>query len=443
MTITARFSEVLPADGVATGDEAVGAFAVDDMIPQCVLFPETVDDLSRCLIAADQANVAVMPVGNGTQLGCGNLPQRYDVALSTRRLARLLEHEAADMTVTVEAGATLAEVNAALEPARQHLPLDPPQPEHTTIGAAIATDASGPLRLSQGKVRDLLIGVKVVLADGTLIKGGGRVVKNVAGYDLMKLFTGSFGTLGTVVEATFRLRPRPESEVLFAVPTRETGIAASLALEVLGASLAPSYVEALNQTAAAALELGDEPLLIVGCGGSEEEIDIQNQRLQDLAGKQRVRTYAETEGAQIYCRLRDFPGAGFLSRLMGESQSEGFLGCKLSLLPSRLVHVLSDIEAEAGAKKMNCAILSHVGSGIAYVRCGAADDDVVVQFAQRLRAAARQADGWAIFDVLPAHLRARLDTWDAEVPGISLMRGVKNMLDPKGRLSPGRFVGGI
>ena len=512
MTITARFSEVLPADGVATGDEAVGAFAVDDMIPQCVLFPETVDDISRCLIAADQANVAVMPVGNGTQLGCGNLPQRYDVALSTRRLARLLEHEAADMTVTVEAGATLAEVNAALEPARQHLPLDPPQPEHTTIGAAIATDASGPLRLSQGKVRDLLIGVKVVLADGTLVKGGGRVVKNVAGYDLMKLFTGSFGTLGAVVEATFRLRPRPESEVLFAVPTRETGIAASLALEVLGASLAPSYVEALNQAAAAALELGDEPLLIVGCGGSEEEIDIQSQRLQELAGKQRVRTYAETEGAQIYCRLRDFPGGGFLPHLLGLSingndtlrdgpkkrdllrvsgngllnttteplalrsrllrseasrrvlaasrrapvgedrqsllgegrgQGEGFLGCKLSLLPSRLAPVLSDIEAEAAAKKMNCAICSHVGSGIAYVRCGAADDDAVVQFAHRLRAAARQADGWAIFDLLPARLKARLDTWDAEVPGISLMRGVKNMLDPKGRLSPGRFVGGI
>jgi glycolate oxidase FAD binding subunit len=384
----------------------------------------------------------VMPVGNGTQLGCGNLPERYDVALSTRRLARILAHEAADMTVTVEAGATLAEVNAALEAARQHLPLDPPQPEHTTIGAAIATDASGPLRLSQGKVRDQLIGVKVVLADGTLVKGGGRVVKNVAGYDLMKLFTGSFGTLGTVVEATFKVRPLPECEALFAVSAREVGIAASLALEVFGASLAPSYVEALNRAAAAALELGDEPLLIVGCGGSEEEIDIQSQRLRDLAGKQRVRTYAGAEGAQLYRRLRDFPSGGFLARFLGGGR-DGFLGCKLSLLPSKLAQVLSDIEAEAAAKKISCAILSHVGSGIAHVRCGAADDDAVVQFAQRLRATARQADGWAVFDLLAARLKTRLDTWDAEVPGISLMRGVKNMLDPKHRLSPGRFVGGI
>jgi glycolate oxidase FAD binding subunit len=443
MSITSGFSEVLPANGVAAGDDAVGAFAIDGLKPQCVLFPETVDHFGRCLAVADQLGVSVTPVGNGTQLGCGNLPQRYDVALSTRRLARILAHEAADMTVTVEAGATVAEVNAALEPAHQHLPLDPPQPEHTTIGAAIATDASGPLRLSQGKVRDQLIGVKVVLADGTLIKGGGRVVKNVAGYDLMKLFTGSFGTLGTVVEATFKVRPLPECEALFAVSAREVGSAASLALEVLGASLAPSYVEALNRAAATALELGDEPLLIVGCGGSEEEIDVQGQRLQHLAGKQRVQTYADAEGAQVYHRLCDFPGDGFLPRLLEENQSEGFLGCKLSLLPSKLAAVLSDIELEAGAKKMNCAILSHVGSGIAYVRCGAADDDAVVQFAQRLRATARQANGWAVFDLLPGRLKTRLDTWDAEVPGISLMRGVKNMLDPKGRLSPGRFVGGI
>ena len=442
MNITARFREVLPADGVATSDDTVGAFAIDGLRPQCVLFPATVADLGRCVAAADQAGLAVMPVGNGTQLGCGNPPQRYDVALSTRRLARILAHEAADMTVTVEAGATLAEVNAALEPARQHLPLDPPQPERTTIGAAIAADASGPLRLSQGKVRDLLIGVQAVLADGTLIKGGGRVVKNVAGYDLMKLFTGSFGTLGAVVEATFRLRPRPEREALFAVPAREIGITASLALEVLGASLAPLYVEALNQAAATTLELGDGPLLIIGCGGSEEEIDVQSRRLQDLAGRQRVRTYADADGAQIYRRLRDFPGGGSLSRFLGGGRG-GFLGCKLSLLPSKLAQVLSDIEAEAGAKRMNCAILSHVGSGIAYVRCGAPDDDAVVQFAQRLRATARQADGWAIFDLLPARLKARLDAWDADVPGISLMRGVKKMLDPKGRFGPGRFVGGI
>ena len=191
-------ARLLEPGAVVSGD-ASGAFAVDGRTPQDVAFPATIDEVARCAAAAHAADLAVIPVGNGTQLHIGRPPRRYDLALSTQRLNRILAHEAADMTVTVEAGITLAQLNTALATAGQRLPIDPPHPERTTIGALIATDASGPLRLSQGKVRDLLIGITVVLADGTLVHGGGRVVKNVAGYDLMKLFTGSFGTLGIIV----------------------------------------------------------------------------------------------------------------------------------------------------------------------------------------------------------------------------------------------------
>jgi len=198
---------------------AGGAFAVDEHTPPYVALPTTIDELARCVAAAHAADLAVIPAGNGSQLHVGRAPTRYDLALSTQKLTRVLAHEAADMTVTVEAGITLAQLNALLASAGQRLPLDPPHPELTTIGGLIATDACGPLRLAHGKVRDLLIGVTVVLADGTPTHGGGRVVKNVAGYDLMKLFTGSFGTLGIVVEATFKLRPLPEHEAVFVLPT--------------------------------------------------------------------------------------------------------------------------------------------------------------------------------------------------------------------------------
>src|SRR5512143_3614030 len=150
---------------------STAAFVIDGHAPRDVVIPASIDELTRCTIAAHAANQAVIPVGNGTQLHIGRPPARYDLALSTRRLARILAHEAADMTVTVEAGITLAELNAALAVAGQRLPLDPAHPERTTIGALIATDASGPLRLSQGKVRDLLIGIKVVRADGSLVRG--------------------------------------------------------------------------------------------------------------------------------------------------------------------------------------------------------------------------------------------------------------------------------
>ena len=156
------------------------------------------------------------------------------------------------MTVSVEAGLTLAELNAALRSAGQQLPLDPPHPDYTTIGALIATDSAGPLRLSQGTVRDSLIGIKVVLADGRVITGGGRVVKNVAGYDMMKLFTGSFGTLGIVVEANFKVRPRPEQEAVFVLPAPTTEAACSLARHVLAAPITPLWVEVLNHVTALA-----------------------------------------------------------------------------------------------------------------------------------------------------------------------------------------------
>ena len=229
--------------------DAASQFTIDGCTPERIVCPASIDELAQCAASAHAANLAVIPVGNGTQLHVGRAPTRYDVALSTQRLNRILAHEAADMTVTVEAGITLADLNAALAPAGQRLPLDPPHPERTTIGALIATDACGPLRLSQGKVRDLLIGITVVLADGTLVHGGGRVVKNVAGYDLMKLFTGSFGTLGIIVEATFKLRPVAEHEAVFVLPASGTEAAVVLGLKVPSAQVTPHYVEVVNAAA--------------------------------------------------------------------------------------------------------------------------------------------------------------------------------------------------
>lgn len=432
MSIAARFRTVLPDDRIFAG-EGAQAFAIAGLAPQCVLFPETVDEISRCVRVADEAGLAIVPVGQGTQLAFGNVPQRYDLALSTRRLHRILAHEAADMTITVAAGATLAEVNAALEPARQHLPLDPPHPDQITIGALIATDVSGPLRLAHGKARDLLIGIQAVLADGTLIKGGGRVVKNVAGYDLMKLFTGSFGTLGTVVEATFKVRPRPEHEALLVISAADTAAAMGLALEVLAAPVAPLYVEALNPLAVAALGLGEGAAVLVGCGGTAQEVAIQDVRLHAVAGSRAVRTCAGDEATKLYHRLRDCPA---------NLRAEPGLGCKLSLLPSQLSRALVEIEREGAGRGMRCAILSHVGSGVAHLHLTGSEAGVLAM-ADWMRTSVRAANGWTTFDEIPGALKRRIDTWGTDVPGLGLMRALKRELDPRARLSPGRFIGGI
>ncbi len=340
------------------------------------------------------------------------------------------------MTVTVEAGATLAEVNAVLSKAGQQLPLDPPRPEHTTIGALIATDASGPLRLAHGKVRDLLIGITVVLADGTLVKGGGRVVKNVAGYDLMKLFTGSFGTLGAIVEATFKIRPCPEREALFVIPAADTPGAISLALEILAAPVMPLYVEALNAAASATVGMDDRALIAIGCGGSADELDAQRDRCAARAGQQTLRVYEGVERQRRYTALRDWPAS------RAANAPECGLGAKLSLLPSKLATILPQIEQEAVYRSVRCAILSHVGSGIASVRLDGVEPATLIPFAAWIRTTVRRAGGWTVFDHIPAPLKDHIETW-GEAPAVSLMRGIKQTLDPRNRLSPGRFVGGI
>lgn len=429
------FHDLLPADAIVTA-EATRPFSCGGLAPQCVLFPDTVGLLRSCMTAATGAGLSVMVVGTGAGLGLGNVPRQYDVALSTRRINRLVAHEAADMTVTVEAGATLAEVNAALATAGQHLPLDPPCPERATIGGAIASDASGPLRLAHGKVRDMLIGIAVVLADGTLVKGGGRVVKNVAGYDLMKLFTGSVGTLGAIVEATFKIRPSPEYEALFLIPAADSVQATALALEILAAPVTLLYVEVLNPAACVAVGAGDHALLVIGCGGNADEVDAQRARCATHAGPHALQVHTNADASRWYAALRDWPASGAAAR-------HGLrIGAKLSLLPSALLTVLPAIEQEAARWDLRCASLSHVGSGIAYVRLDGTAPARLTSMAEWLRVTVRQAGGWTVFDHIPVPLTAQIDTW-GDAPALSLMRGIKHTLDPHQRLSPGRFVGGI
>ncbi|MCL4244976.1 MAG: FAD-binding oxidoreductase, partial [Candidatus Dadabacteria bacterium] len=202
--------------GIVGGENAVpgdGAaeFSVGGVAPRIVLFPGTVEEVSEIMKAATRDSLTVIPMGSNTKRGLGDAVARADVALSVKRLDRILEHEAADLVATAECGMTLAGFQEGLGGKSQFLPVDPPHvKEGATLGGIIASGDSGPERLRYGTARELLIGMKAVRADGTIFNGGAKVVKNVAGYDLPKLFVGSLGTLGVLVEATFRLYSVPE-----------------------------------------------------------------------------------------------------------------------------------------------------------------------------------------------------------------------------------------
>src|SRR5215472_3526133 len=220
------------------------ADAVSGVQPKLVLSPGTEAELANALQLANEAGAAVVPRGGGTKLGWGNPPARADVVLATARLDRVLEHAWADLTVTVEAGCTIRTLQQTLAQHGQRLALDPLWPEKATVGGILSTNDSGALRLRFGSLRDLIIGVKIALPDGTLARSGGKVVKNVAGYDLPKLVTGALGTLGVITCATFRLHPLPRHTRSFSISPANLEETQKLVLAIQDSKLAHVALQA-------------------------------------------------------------------------------------------------------------------------------------------------------------------------------------------------------
>lgn len=417
-------------DAVEEGS-AVWRFAAAGVAPRCVVRPGNVAEVAEVVRVVANAGGALVPAGNATHLDVGAPPRRYDCALSTARINKILAHDAADMTVTVEAGTTLASLNETLAGASQWLPLDPPRASEMTVGGLIAGDRNGPLRLAYGKVRDLLIGVAVVTADGSVVRGGGRVVKNVAGYDLPKLFAGSFGTLGVIVEATFKVLPRPAEVRLCVWPLDSTAEALRRALALLDEPVHPCLLEVLNEAAAESVGIGSGAGLIIGFAGSAAEVDVEEARLSAIAAVTRCEP-ARAEA--LHRAIRDFPVAA----------NDDALVARVSARPSELARLLERLELEAAARRLVVEIAAHAGSGVAWCQVlGANDPPMLAWFAQWLRVQAEQCRAWVVFEYVPAALRATVDPWGFGGAALPLMAGVKRALDPGAVFSPGRFVGGI
>ena len=448
--MSAPLVRALGEDRVTIDPALRRAFGCSGVEPGCVVFPRTVEEVGAGVRAAAGAGLVLVPCGNATHLGIGHPPRRYDAALSVRYLDRIVAHEAGDMTVTVEAGLTVAGLDAALAPAGQWLPLDPPCPERMTIGGLVAADRSGPMRLAHGKVRDLLIGCKVVTGEGSLIKGGGRVVKNVAGYDLPKLFTGSYGTLGVIVEATFKVRPRPAAERLCAWPADSLAEALRRGLAVLDSALAPALLAALDGRAALALGLERSPVLIAGLSGAPALLAAQTASLAAFAREcgEDLLPCDDATSARYLLALRDFP----LSGEPGSSGTGAGLLLRASVLPSALPAIVAELERQAGRLDLEAAICAQVGSGVVWLKLDRSPDDAeglarLVALVVEARRIAAQARGALVVESMPDAIRDRIDPWGAEsllgTRATALMAGVKRSLDPAGVFAPGRFVGGI
>jgi glycolate oxidase FAD binding subunit len=405
---------------------ATDADEVDGVRAELVASPASVAEASRVLAAAARAGKHVVVVGNGSKLGLGNPPERVDLIVSTRRMDRVLEHAAGDLVVKVEAGARLTDLQAALAPAGQWLALDPPEPG-SSIGGVVAANASGPRRLRYGTVRDLIIGITVVLADGTVAHAGGKVVKNVAGYDLAKLFCGSLGTLGLIAEATFRLHPRPAAAAVVTLGVSGPEQVGAAVQRLLHSTLVPSAIELVWY--------GESGLLTVVIEGIPPGVEAQAAAAAELLG--------EVGGVEVLD-----PGGteAALAQLGAPPWEKAEVGIKVAVPPAELPGALTDLWS---GWLGHGPVAAHAATGI--IRVGLQGPDLgraeqVEAFAgevtrTRERLAARQ--GTLVFVEAPPALKRAVDVWGPPGDAIELMRRVKRQFDPDRRLSPGRFVGGI
>ena len=279
-----QLEKIVGAEHVGVGPAATVKLGVDGVLPGVVVRPGTQDEVSKVLAACAAANAAVIPWGGGTAMGLGNRPARADVAMPLDRLDRIVEFDAANLCVTVEAGVKLAGLQATLAQKKEILPLDPPADGKVTVGGLVATNLSGPSRLLYGTARDWVLGMRVALPDGERIHCGGKVIKNVSGYDMNKLFIGSLGTLGIITEVTFKLLtrcPRVRAGVVGLFP--ELAQATAVVATTLESVLLPEALDLLDPdsggTAGAASRVWRRPAgaygLAVALAGSRETVERQ------------------------------------------------------------------------------------------------------------------------------------------------------------------------
>jgi glycolate oxidase FAD binding subunit len=397
--------------------------AVDGQVPSRIIRPADAEDAARGLRQCDLVPAAVVVWGGGTQMRLGAPPRRYEVAFSTESMSRLLEYEPADLTCRVEAGMRLSELQDVLCAQGQRLPLDPPHPERSTVGGMVAANANGLSRARYGTVRDWVIGIAVAYPSGKLARAGGKVVKNVAGYDLMKLHIGALGTVGVVAEVNFKVQARPQSDATvlghFEAPIPAIDAGAKLAHEYL----APAASVVLDRHALWGCGLTADwrwtlALKLEGYGREVEAArDLAVRVVRDGGGR--------VEGQDIPISFWD------AARDWSTPADDAIL--------LRAIAPLNGVAAVMGALPLDAPTMVQPASGIVDVRLPATTAGVALQ---GLRAAVG-AQGQVVVLAAPPQVKETLDVWGPPPPGFPIMRALKQALDPNHILNPGRFVGGI
>jgi|HubBroStandDraft_1064217.scaffolds.fasta_scaffold00049_55 glycolate oxidase FAD binding subunit len=410
--------------------------AVDGIVPQIVIAPGNAEEVAGALKIATGAGLQVIPRGGRTKTDWGNRLRNSErtgeLILSTRRLNRVVEHAWGDMTATVEAGCTFHQFQQTLAEHGQRLALDPLWPKQATIGGILATNDSGPLRVRFGSLRDLIIGITLALPDGTLAKSGGKVVKNVAGYDLPKLATGSLGTLGIITQAIFRLHPIPRESRALSFSISDSVLSASetmnaLVLAIQDCNMVPTGVQIrAGSSSTREIDLCELDLRFEGTAtGCKAQIE---QTLRMASGARRIESPADVWNAHSTLWSGDEPT----------------VVCKFTLLPADLGTFLNSVRQTSEALHSPWRLVAQaVGVGYLRIEGDVNNTEALLHALEDLRSRLETRGGSFVILRCPLEIKSKMDVWGSTGDALPLMKSIKAQFDPTRVLNPGRFVGGI
>ena len=402
--------------------------------PAAIAYPDTTAALSQVITLASENQWRVLAAGQSSKLGWGGLAEGIELVVSTAKLNRVVEHAVGDFTVTVEPGIKLADLRQQLAKHDQLLAIDPAFSAQATLGGIVATADAGSLRQRYGGLRDMLIGVQFVRHDGQMAKAGGRVVKNVAGYDLMKLMTGAYGSLGILSELTFRLYPMPQTSRTLVLSGGEQAVEQAIA-EVRLSGLTPVALDLTLSRLAASLtqeENHQHMSLVARFQGIAAGVEEQTARLKKVA----------TTHGMHYQQLEDEADRDYWQQVSELICSDTLL-CKVGLRPSALPPLLAMLEGDT--LHDSAQVVLHGSSGLGWVQWpeSVAAQSTFLTALEKMRSHCQANGGFLTLLQAPSELKQATDIWGYTGNALSVMRDIKQKFDPYRLLSPGRFVGGL
>ena len=420
------------------------SYTIDGQRPGTVLYPEDIRELSVMLSYLGGQSLATAPWGGGTRMALGNPISRLDAVLDLAGMDGVIAHNPGDLTLTVESGITLETLRGELEPHGQFLAIDAPIPARATIGGTLASGASGPLRWQYGNARDLVIGMKVAMANGPIVKSGGEVVKNVSGYDMARLHLGALGTLGVIGEVSFKLTPLPREERTLLAAFSELEDAIGAGVDIFHSHAMPLALTAFDGSVnrrSGAVDADANAFLAVRLGGRPRSLERQLRDCADLcddAGASEVDAADADAAARLWRKLADF---GW------DDDTTPLAAARASVLPTSLDPVLAALTAPALGGSATPSVVAQPGyGGLSLFWFESHDGQLEASIAGALsqaRETIHGAGGRLVIERCPQSVKGALDVWDDVGESINVMQRMKKQYDPGSILNPGRYAGGI